>query len=53
MATKSISFEQYLSLKRTHPCKFYTLQTQRQMYLDQKRMGESFFHSFINKDTVV
>ena len=53
MATKPISFEDYLSLKRTHPCKFYTLPTQRQMYLDQKRIGDSFFHSYINKEMLL
>ena len=53
MATKPLSFEQYLSLKRTHPCKFYTLPTQRQMYLDQQLLGDSFFHSYNNKDMEV
>ena len=53
MATEPLYFEQYLSLKRTHPCKFYTLPTQRRMYLDQQFLGDSFFYSYSAKDMEV
>ena len=53
MANEPLYFEDYLSLKRTHPCKFYTLPIQRQMYLDQKRIGDSFFSSYINKEVLL
>ena len=53
MTTELLYFEQYLSLTRTHPRKFYTLLTQRRIYLDQQLLGDSFFYSYSNKDMKV
>jgi hypothetical protein len=45
-------FESYVALRRYSPETFFTLATQRQMYLAQQNLGSEFFATYRDEEAL-